>query len=58
MQGFGNLKEKYERLCRFHRPEFKKLQLVQLVLAGPDPDFVGDDPGGNDVLRVYLFSMI
>jgi hypothetical protein len=36
----------------------RKLQLVQLVLAGPDPDFVGDDPGGNDVLRVYLCSMI
>jgi trehalose synthase len=27
------------------------LQLAQLVLAGPDPDFVDDDPEGQDVLR-------
>lgn len=51
MQGFANLK-KNTLSFKFRSPrEARRAELVQLVLAGPDPGFVNDDPEGKQVLE-------
>jgi trehalose synthase len=51
MKGFSELKENMSAYANSTDRDLRKLQLAQLVLAGPDPDFVDDDPEGQDVLR-------
>jgi trehalose synthase len=51
MQGFALLKENMNSYADSVDRNLRKLQLAQLVLAGPDPDFVDDDPEGHDVLK-------
>jgi len=49
MEAFVKLKEKKEefKTDEIHR---KRIQKVRLILAGPDPEFVTDDPQGKEVL--------
>jgi trehalose synthase len=56
LKGFAPLLDAFARLKRHPRPEAgelhrRRLEIVRLVLAGPDPASVADDPEGLDVLE-------
>jgi trehalose synthase len=50
MQGFVALKHDLEARTDLEEHHRRALQLVRLVLAGPDPASVDDDPEGKEVL--------
>ncbi|MFN3402625.1 MAG: glycosyltransferase [Cytophagaceae bacterium] len=50
MDGFIQLKTNQEKYAVNER-NLRQLQLMELVLAGPDPDFVADDPEGKEILN-------
>jgi len=50
MKGFSYLKERMSKYGRSSERHQRRLELVRLVLAGPDPAFVQDDPEGEKVL--------
>jgi trehalose synthase len=50
MQGFCHLKERISKFGSSSERHQRRLELVRLVLAGPDPAFVEDDPEGEKVL--------
>lgn len=50
MKGFEALKNNTLRLPSKNQREARRIALAQLVLAGPDPGFVNDDPEGKQVL--------
>lgn len=58
IQGFARLKENAEAYVspgqRAPRRVAHRLQNARLVLAGPDPDFVSDDPEGAQVLQELI----
>jgi trehalose synthase len=56
LKGFGPLLDAFVALKRRHRsgiPDLhrRRLEILRLVLAGPDPDSVADDPEGLEVLQ-------
>ena len=52
LQGFARLKEGHKRFERDHDERHqRRLELVRLVLAGPDPEAVQDDPEGKEVFK-------
>jgi trehalose synthase len=53
MQGFAHLKQTpaYREGDERHR---RRLDLCRLVLAGPDPDFIADDPEGKAMLEELI----
>lgn len=52
MQAFATLKTKVDDPDTREDPRHRqRLQIVRLVLAGPDPAYVQDDPEGQEVLR-------
>ncbi len=51
MQGFVYMKEHMHQLASGNRRVLNSLRQSRLVLAGPDPDFVSDDPEGQAVLK-------
>lgn len=51
MEGFSYLKKHIDRNHNGSARHKRRLELVRLVLAGPDPDFVKDDPEGQEVLE-------
>jgi trehalose synthase len=51
MEGFSHLKKHSDRNHNGSARHKRRLELVRLVLAGPDPDFVKDDPEGREVLE-------
>lgn len=50
MEGFVALKRELEARTGLEKRHHRTLQLVRLVLAGPDPASIEDDPEGKDVL--------
>jgi trehalose synthase len=50
MEGFVALKQELEARTDLSNEHRHKLQLVRLVLAGPDPTSIDDDPEGKEVL--------
>ncbi|MFZ0131741.1 MAG: glycosyltransferase [Desulfobacterales bacterium] len=50
MEGFSHLKRNIDRNHRGSARHKRRLELVRLVLAGPNPAFVNDDPEGQEVL--------
>ena len=58
MEGFALLKQELKKFAQNDLRHQRRLELTRLVLAGPDPDFVSDDPEGKEVLEeltnVYL----
>jgi trehalose synthase len=50
LKGFVKLKERLAEIPRKDRRR-RRLELLRLVLAGPDPASIQDDPEGLDVLR-------
>jgi trehalose synthase len=50
MRGFVRFREELERYPPSTEADRRRLGLTRLVLAGPDPDAVADDPEGRDVL--------
>jgi len=56
LKGFAPLLDAFARLKRCPRPDAgevhrRRLEIVRLVLAGPDPASVADDPEGLEVLE-------
>ncbi|RMG67503.1 MAG: glycosyltransferase [Bacteroidetes bacterium] len=53
MQGFAHLKQtaSYREVSERHR---RRLDLCRLVLAGPDPAFIADDPEGKAMLEELI----
>jgi trehalose synthase len=56
LKGFGPLLDAFVSLKRRHRagvPDLhrRRLEILRLVLAGPDPDSIADDPEGLEVLE-------
>lgn len=51
MEGFSHLKKHSDRNHNGSARHKRRLELVRLVLAGPDPEFVKDDPEGREVLE-------
>ncbi|MFZ0612814.1 MAG: glycosyltransferase [Desulfobacterales bacterium] len=51
MEGFIHLKRQIDRYHGGSARHKRRLELVRLVFAGPDPDFVKDDPEGREVLE-------
>ena len=51
MEGFSLLKQNIQDYNGNSKRHQKRLEIVRLVLAGPDPDFVADDPEGKEVLE-------
>jgi trehalose synthase len=50
MRGFAEFKRQLAEQPPKDRTEARRLRLTRLVLAGPDPDSIADDPEGRDVL--------
>jgi trehalose synthase len=50
MKGFVELKDNMSTYSNHSARNVRRLEMVHLVLAGPDPNFVNDDPEGNEVL--------
>ena len=50
MEGFVSLKHDLEARTNLDEHHLRALQLARLVLAGPDPASVDDDPEGKEVL--------
>ncbi|MGB8425129.1 MAG: glycosyltransferase [Desulfobacterales bacterium] len=51
MESFSHLKRHIDRYHGGAARHQRRLELVRLVLAGPDPAFVKDDPEGREVLE-------
>jgi trehalose synthase len=56
LKGFGPLLDAFVALKRRHRSGMlelhrRRLEILRLVLAGPDPDSIADDPEGLEVLE-------
>ncbi len=58
LKGFKELMQAFIKMKRDNREhgdpdslEYKRIQMTLLVLAGPDPAFVSDDPEGKAVLK-------
>jgi trehalose synthase len=51
MKGFVELKNNKEKYGFNNARHERRLDLAGLLLAGPDPDFVADDPKGKKVLQ-------
>jgi trehalose synthase len=52
MQGFVELKERFYNTRQERSPlERRRLNQVRLVMAGPDPDSIQDDPEGLEVIE-------
>jgi trehalose synthase len=51
MEGFSHLKKHIDRNHNGSARHKRRLELVRLILAGPDPAFVKDDPEGQEVLE-------
>jgi trehalose synthase len=51
LKGFKELKKNKTDYGRTDERHHKRLSLLQLVLAGPDPTFVEDDPEGKEVMN-------
>jgi len=51
MKGFCHLKRRVSEYGNSSERHRRRLELVRLVLAGPDPEFVADDPEGEEVLQ-------
>ena len=51
MEGFSHLKKHIDRNHNGSARHKRRLELVRLILAGPDPAFVKDDPEGREVLE-------
>jgi trehalose synthase len=51
MEGFVHMKKNIENLAGNESVKRKRLGAVRLILAGPDPEFVKDDPEGQEVLH-------
>lgn len=50
LKGFVELKNNREHFAHDDKMHRRRLDAVRLVLAGPDPDFIKDDPEGRMVL--------
>jgi trehalose synthase len=53
MKGFIELKNNKKKYYRNDRHS-RKIELANLILAGPDPNFVNDDPEGNESLNELI----
>jgi trehalose synthase len=51
MEGFSHLKKHIDQNHNGSARHKRRLELVRLILAGPDPAFVKDDPEGQEVLE-------
>lgn len=51
MQAFINVKMTNEKKSDVNSIQYKRIKKSRLIMAGPDPDFVADDPEGMAVLR-------
>jgi trehalose synthase len=51
MQGFAELKGNIGKYSNGSERNVRRLQLCHLIMAGPDPDYVEDDPEGRDVIN-------
>ena len=51
MEGFAYMKENGEFLSKDHPQAKCRVRDVRLMLCGPDPDYVSDDPEGVEVLE-------
>lgn len=51
MEGFAYMKKHGEELCKDHEQARCRVRDVRLMLCGPDPDYVSDDPEGIEVLE-------
>jgi trehalose synthase len=61
LKGFRELMEAFVHMKRENQKKndpgsiaFKRIDLCRLVLGGPDPKFVTDDPEGNEVLQELI----
>jgi trehalose synthase len=50
MQAFVYMKRHAEELCKDHPQARCRVKYARLMLCGPDPDYVSDDPEGLEVL--------
>lgn len=60
MKAFTHLKKNIDQFGASSPRHHRRLELLRLVLAGPDPDFVHDDPEGRTVLHdlcEYFFTL-
>jgi trehalose synthase len=60
MEGFNHLKQHIDLNHNGSARHKRRLELVRLVLAGPDPTFIKDDPEGQEVLeelKQYYLSL-
>ena len=51
MRAFAYLKKHIQRFCEKNSRHAASVRQARLVLAGPDPDYVSDDPEGKTVLQ-------
>jgi trehalose synthase len=51
MEGFVHMKQSGYSLCKDHEQARCRLRDARLMLCGPDPDYVSDDPEGKEVLE-------
>jgi len=51
MRAFAYLKKHISQFCQENSRHASSIRNARLVLAGPDPDFVSDDPEGEAVLK-------
>ncbi len=51
LAGFVRLKQKLHQTASLHPRHRQRLEIVRLVLAGPDPDSVQDDPESRETLE-------
>lgn len=51
LKGFEELKNNIGNYAEPSSRHNRRLELAELILAGPDPSFVGDDPEGLEVLE-------
>lgn len=54
MKGFVELKKNIAEYSFTSSRNVRRIEMAQLVLAGPDPDYVKDDPEGNAVLHELI----
>ena len=51
MEAFVHLKRKNEERADKESLDYKRIRMARLILGGPDPQFVTDDPEGKEVLN-------
>lgn len=51
MEAFVHLKRKNKQQTNTDALDYKRIKMARLVLGGPDPQFVTDDPEGAEVLK-------